>query len=167
MANAQADHFPFESSHSVSNISGPWKKFSDVPACIATTGYCSCFLIRPLDSAHPTNNIATRFTPIEYYFDAGIKNHCSLPWAGPDPLCPETCTEDIFLYMSVFLFFERVHWVELRLRKLRQETGEVLEICPLFLPRVESPLGTCLGCEGRCVIYSGNLLTRYWGVGFE
>lgn len=58
-------------------------------------------------------------------------------WTGPDSLSIYTRT-DIFLYMSAFLLSEEVHWVEFRLARLDQITGEAVGEHQFLLPRVET-----------------------------
>lgn len=62
-------------------------------------------------------------------------------WAGPDPPCPTTSPDDVFLYLSAFHLSEHVHWVEFRLSKVHLVTEDVLEQYPFFLLSVESVLG--------------------------
>lgn len=63
-----------------------------------------------------------------------------MAWEGPDPLSPNTCTEDIFVYMSTFLFVENVHWVDFRLSE-HQGSGAVVAQHSFVLPRIESVFG--------------------------
>jgi hypothetical protein len=96
------------------------------------------------------------FAPVEYLHDSGVESNCCFHWAGPDPLCPTTCSDDIFLYLSDFYLSEHVHWVEFRLSKVHLVTDDVLEQYRFFLPRIESVLGNLRQLR-RCML---NILSR-------
>lgn len=90
-----------------------------------------------------------RSPSIKCLFYPGYESECSFSWTGPDPLSPDTCTDDLFLYVSAFFILERVDWIELRLSKLSMATEEVVEEYPFFLPRVESMLGNLPRTRGQ------------------
>lgn len=120
-----------------------WAEFSDVPTpppCLAAD-HGNLFPMEPLNAPAYTNK--EFFTPSLaecMFYPSHDSQHC-FSWTGPDPLSFHTCADDIFLYISAFLIFEQIQWVEFRLCRLLTETGEVVEEYPFFLPRVESILG--------------------------
>ena len=103
--------------------------------------YDNPFSMEPLNTpVCPNKEVLTPFL-IECMFYPSYDSQRCFPWTGPDPLSFHTCADDIFLWMSAFLLFEPIQWVEFRLCRLMTGTGEVAEEYPFFLPRVESTLG--------------------------
>ncbi|CRL31280.1 Cyclin-like F-box [Penicillium camemberti] len=90
-----------------------------------------------------------RVTALALCASPSAASECSFSWTGPDPLSPDTCADDMFLYVSAFFILERVDWIELRLSKLSMATKEVVEEYPFFLPRVESILGNLPRARGQ------------------
>ncbi|KAJ5839450.1 uncharacterized protein N7525_004638 [Penicillium rubens] len=96
-----------------------------------------------------SNLLAERPRAIECIFYPNHDSECAFSWTGPDLLSLDTCADDIFLYVSAFFLFERVHWIEIRLSKLSTGNEEVVEEYPFFLPRVESMLGNLRRVRGQ------------------
>ena len=78
---------------------------------------------------------------VECFFHPNNDNQSGFKWTGPDPLSFATQADDLFLYMSAFFLFEEVYWVELRLARFHQLTGETVGEHLFFLPRVETAMG--------------------------
>ncbi|CAG7998227.1 unnamed protein product [Penicillium nalgiovense] len=127
-----------------------WREFPNVPSpppCLAANHH-SLRLVRP-NTAPKHARYGERSPFIECLFYPSYESECSFSWTGPDPLSPDTCTDDMFLYVSAFFILERVDWIELRLSKLSMATKEVVEEYPFFLPRVESMLGNLPRARGQ------------------
>lgn len=105
--------------------------------------------IQPISISQYAKNKAERPRVIDCIFYPNHESECAFSWTGPDPLSPDTCADDILLYVSAFFLFERVHWIEIRLSKLSPGTEEVVEEYPFFLPRVESMLGNLRRARGQ------------------
>lgn len=133
------------------NLESLWEEFSDAPTPppYIGTNHHSHFSIHTFDESVFSQG-AKVFGPVECLHDAGLENNCWFHWDGPDPLCPTTCADDIFLYLSAFYLSEHVHWVEFRLSKVHLVTEEVLEQYPFFL-RIESVLGNLRHLR-RCML---------------
>lgn len=120
-----------------------WTEFDEIPSlppCIGSeneTGNGFSFYHQNWLHA----SITVRPACVEYFFDAGSAVGRYSFWTGPDPLCPDTCADDLFLYITTFLLVDNFQWLEFRLCKLHIATQEVLAQYPFFLPRVESLLG--------------------------
>jgi hypothetical protein len=129
-----------------------WREFPNMPTpppCPAENGSSLCSN-QPIGGClEYTQNGDKRIPAIEYVFYPSYENFCAFSWTGPDPLSHDTCADDIFLYISAFLLFERVNWIELRLNKLSTETEEAVEEYPFFLLRVESMLGNLRRIRGQ------------------
>lgn len=120
-----------------------WAEFDDIPSPRPSIGSDnnSYNTILPYNGqAFHVPTIATS-TRVECFFEAGTPAGRYTFWTGPDPLCPHTCADDLFLYISTFLFLDDFQWLEFRLVKFHAATEEVLAQYPFFLPRVESLLG--------------------------
>jgi hypothetical protein len=106
---------------------------------------------------------------IECLFYPSYESECSFSWTGPDPLSPDTCADDMFLYVSAFFLFERVDWIEIRLSKLNIANKEVVEEYPFFLPRVESMLGNLPRTRGQIhdIILQSNHVESVGGTRFQ
>lgn len=128
-----------------------WEDLSDVPSSPAlfASDYDHLFPMEPLDA--PLYGTQKLFTPspIEYIFYPSHDSPHGCGWTGPDPLSPHTSADDIFLFMSAFLLFEQIQWVEFRFCRLITRTGEIVEEYPFFLPRVESILGNLARVRGQ------------------
>ncbi|KAJ5766693.1 uncharacterized protein N7511_004309 [Penicillium nucicola] len=120
-----------------------WREFPNMPTpppCLAesrSTVSSDSSLGRWLE---PAQHRSEKNFVIEYVFYPSYENFSAFSWMGPNPLSPDTCGDDIFLYVSAFLLLDRVEWIEIRLSKLNIETEEAVEEYPFFLPRVESML---------------------------
>jgi hypothetical protein len=115
---------------------GEYPDFPTPPPCLAGTQAATqpnLWLGTPL-SKRPAGLIQVEF------FLFSQQGNVHLAWEGPDPLSSNTCTEDIFVYMSAFLFVENVHWIDLRLSEY-QESGAVVAQHSFVLPRIESVFG--------------------------
>jgi hypothetical protein len=66
-----------------------------------------------------------------------------------DNLSVSTQANDIFLYMSAFLFPAEVHWIEFRLVRFDRISGESIGEHLFFLPRVETALGNLRRVRGQ------------------
>ena len=86
---------------------------------------------------------------VECFFHPNHENQSGFQWTGPDPLSVSTRTEDFFLYMSAFFLSEEVHWVEFRLARLHQLSGEMVGEHLFFLPRVETVMGNLSRVRGQ------------------
>ena len=75
------------------------------------------------------------------FFHPNREDPSGFEWTGPDPLSALTQSEDIFLFMSAFFLAEEIYWVEFRLARLDQITGDMIGEHLFFLPRVESVMG--------------------------
>ncbi|CAG8098276.1 unnamed protein product, partial [Penicillium nalgiovense] len=127
-----------------------WREFPNMPSpppCLAANHH-SLRLVRPNTTPNHAR-YGERSPFIECLFYPGYESECSFSWTGPDPLSPDTCADDLFLYVSAFFILERVDWIELRLSKLSMATKEVVEEYPFFLPRVESILGNLPRARGQ------------------
>ncbi|KAJ6067481.1 uncharacterized protein N7446_004518 [Penicillium canescens] len=116
-----------------------WREFPNMPTpppCPAENGSSPC-------SNQPISGC------FRCVFYPSYEKFCAFSWTGPDPLSHDTCADAIFLYVSAFLLFERVNWIEPRLNKLSTETKEAVEEYPFFLPRVESMLGNLRRIRGQ------------------
>ncbi|KAI2791702.1 hypothetical protein POX_c04573 [Penicillium oxalicum] len=139
------------------NLESLWEEFSDVPTlppCIGANHHSQTF-IYPFDDSVFSQG-AKGASPVRCLHDATVEKNCWIYWTGPDPLCPTTSADDIFLYLSDFYLCEHVHWVEFRLSKVHLVTEEVLEQYPFFLPRTESVLGNLRRLR-RCML---NILSQ-------
>ncbi|KAJ5775829.1 uncharacterized protein N7511_000840 [Penicillium nucicola] len=120
-----------------------WREFPNMPTpppCLAESR-STVSSDSSLDRwPEPAQHGAEKTSAIEYVFYPSYENFPAFSWMGPDPLSPDTCGDDIFLYVSAFLLLDRVDWIEIRLSKLNIETEEAVEEYPFFLPRVESML---------------------------
>ncbi|KAJ5775845.1 uncharacterized protein N7511_000856 [Penicillium nucicola] len=120
-----------------------WREFPNMPTpppCLAESR-STVSSDSSLDRwPEPAQHGAEKTSVIEYVFYPSYEHFSAFSWMGPDPLSPDTCGDDIFLYVSAFLLLERVDWIEIRLSKLNTETEEAVEEYPFFLPRVESML---------------------------
>lgn len=120
-----------------------WAEFDDIPSAPPSIGSDndSHDTILPYNrQAFYAPTIATS-TRVECFFEAGTSAGRYSFWTGPDLLCPHTCADDLFLYISTFLLLDDFQWLEFRLSKLHAATGEVLAQYLFFLPRIESLLG--------------------------
>jgi hypothetical protein len=86
---------------------------------------------------------------VECFFHPDYDNQSGFKWTGPDPLSLATQADDLFLYMSAFFLFEEVFWVELRLARFHQLTGETVGEHLFFLPRVETAIGNLRRVRGQ------------------
>jgi hypothetical protein len=78
---------------------------------------------------------------VECFFYPNNDSQSCFKWTGPDPLSFATQAEDLFLYISAFFLLKDLYWVELRLAKFHQSTGEMVGEHLFFLPRVETAMG--------------------------
>jgi hypothetical protein len=81
---------------------------------------------------------------VECFFHCNHEDHSGFRWTGPHPLSTSTLADDLFLYISAFFPSDEVYWVELRLARLDQSTGETVGEHLFFLPRVETTMGNLL-----------------------
>ena len=134
-----------------------WAEFPNIPTpppCLAAD-HDNLFPMEPPNAPVYTNQEVITPSLVEcMFYPSHDSQHC-FSWTGPDPLSFHACADDIFLYISAFLIFEQIQWVEFRLCRLITETGEVVEEYPFFLPRVESILGNLPRIRGQvCDIIS-------------
>ncbi|KAJ5365257.1 hypothetical protein N7517_008143 [Penicillium concentricum] len=128
-----------------------WRESPNIPTsppCLAANR-STLSSIQPISISQYAKNEAERPHAIECIFYPNHDSECAFRWTGPDLLSPDTCADDIFLYVSAFFLFERVHWIEIRLSKLSTGHEEVVEEYPFFLPRVESMLGNLRRARGQ------------------
>lgn len=120
-----------------------WTEFDAIPSLPPCPGFAnySDGGVSPYCQQEFHCPLAKSTTRVECFFDANTAVGRYSFWTGPDPLCPYTCADDLFLYTTTFLFLDDFQWLEFRLCKLRASTQEVLAQYPFFLPRVESLLG--------------------------
>jgi hypothetical protein len=78
---------------------------------------------------------------VECFFHSNYEDQSGFKWTGPDPLSIFTLADDLFLYMSAFFLLEEVYWVEFRLARFDQSTGETVGEHIFFLPRIETTMG--------------------------
>ena len=83
------------------------------------------------------------------FFHPDREDPSGFEWTGPDPLSAFTQSEDIFLFMSAFFLKEEIRWVEVRLARLDQVTGDMIREHLFFLPRVESVMGNLCRIRGQ------------------
>jgi hypothetical protein len=138
------------------------------PPCLAANHH-SLRLVQPNSMPKHARYGAGRPAFIECLFYPSYESRCSFSWTGPDPLSPDTCADDIFLYVSAFFLFERVDWIEIRLSKLSIGNKEVVEEYPFFLPRVESMLGNLPRTRGQIhdIVSRGNHVESVGEIRFQ
>ncbi|CAG7960604.1 unnamed protein product [Penicillium salamii] len=78
---------------------------------------------------------------VECFFHSNYEDQSGFKWTGPHPLSISTLTDDLFLYISAFFPSEEVYWIEFRLARVDQSTGETVAEHLLFLPRIETKMG--------------------------
>ena len=133
------------------DLESVWREFPNMPTpppCLAAN-HRSLRSVQSNSMPKHARYGAERPPFIECLFYPSYESECSSSWTGPDLLSPDTCADDIFLYVSAFFLFERVDWIEIRLSKLSIGTEEVVEEYPFFLPRVESMLGNLRRTRGQ------------------
>jgi hypothetical protein len=86
---------------------------------------------------------------VKCFFHPNREDPSGFEWTGPDPLSALTQSEDIFLFMSAFFLAEEIYWVEFRLARLDQITGDMIGEHLFFLPRVESVMGNLRRIRGE------------------
>ena len=79
--------------------------------------------------------------PVECFFHCNHEDQSGFKWTGPHPLSISTLADDLFLYISAFFLSEEVYWVEFRLARFDQSTGETVAEHLFFLPRIETMMG--------------------------
>ena len=125
-----------------------WRESSGIPTpppCLATdTAHGG--LASP-NSPAPAGDEAESSSLVKCFFHPNREDPSGFEWTGPDPLSVSTQSEDIFLFMSAFFLREEIHWVEVRLARLDQITGDMIGEHLFFLPRVESVMGNI--CQTR------------------
>jgi len=86
---------------------------------------------------------------VECFFHPNRDDASGFKWTGPDPLAASTQPEDIFLHLSAFCLSEQIHWVEFRLTRLDQVTGDMIGEHMFFLPRMETVMGNLRRVRGQ------------------
>jgi hypothetical protein len=86
---------------------------------------------------------------VKCFFHPNREDLSGFEWTGPDPLSALTQSEDIFLFMSAFFLAEEIYWVEFRLARLDQITGDMIGEHLFFLPRVETVMGNLRRIRGE------------------
>jgi hypothetical protein len=127
-----------------------WEDVTDISSpAFSASDHGHFFPMEPLNAPLYWDRELVTPSPVEFIFYPSQDGLRSSEWTGPDPLSPHTSADDIFLYMSAFLLFEQIQWIEFRLCRLITQTGEVVEEYPFFLPRVESILGNLARIRGQ------------------
>ncbi|KAJ5117620.1 hypothetical protein N7448_011252 [Penicillium atrosanguineum] len=108
------------------------------PPCLTTDRASSG--LASLDLAAPAGYEEQGPSLVKHFFHSNREDLSGFEWTGPDPLSVSTQSEDIFRFMSGFLLTEEIHWVEFRLARLDQITGDMIGEHRFFLPRVESAM---------------------------
>ena len=102
----------------------------------------------PPDIAESTRYESQELALVECLFRPN-ENGSGFKWTGPDPLSLSTRPDDLFIYMSAFFLSEEVYWMEMRLARFDQLTGEMLWERLFFLPRVETVMGNLRRVRGQ------------------
>ncbi|KAJ5982641.1 hypothetical protein N7451_012741 [Penicillium sp. IBT 35674x] len=110
-----------------------WRESSGIPTpppCLDTDhGYHDFDRRR-----HFVRNDAPPPLLVECFFHLGLDDAPGFHWTGPDPLALSTQPEDLFLHLSAFGLSEQIHWMEFRLTRLDQITGDMIGehtfLCP-------------------------------------
>ncbi|CAG7937574.1 unnamed protein product [Penicillium salamii] len=148
------------------DLDSVWREFPNIPtspSCFAANYWTSCLVQH---NTMPMYARCGKWPPfVECLFHRRYESECSFSWTGPDPLSPDTCADDLFLYVSAFFLLERVNWIEIRLSKLSITNKEVVEEHPFFLPRVASMLGNLPRILVRfmisyCIVIMWNMLEK-------
>lgn len=129
-----------------------WRESSCIPApppclCADHEDLGLDVLIESNSEAHEGQG----FPLVECFFHPNNDYHSGFKWTGPDPLSFATQADDLFLYMSAFFLLKEVYWVELRLARFHQLTGETVGEHLFFLPRVETAMGNLRRVRGQIV----------------
>jgi hypothetical protein len=93
------------------------------------------------NSAEPGAHKAQEPLSVECFFHCNYEDQWGFKWTGPHPLSISTLADDLFLYMSAFFLCDEVCWVEFRLARFDQSTGETVGEHLFFLPRAETMIG--------------------------
>ncbi|KAI3286517.1 hypothetical protein DTO002I6_8188 [Penicillium roqueforti] len=78
---------------------------------------------------------------VECFFHSNYEDQSGFKWTGSHPLSISTQADDLFLYISAYFPSDEVYWVEFRLARFDQSTGETVAEHLLFLPRIETKMG--------------------------
>ncbi|KAK9847506.1 hypothetical protein MYU51_018675 [Penicillium brevicompactum] len=78
---------------------------------------------------------------VDCFFHRNYEDQWGFNWTGPHPLSASTLADDLFLYISAYFPSEEVYWVEFRLARFDQSTGETVAEHLFFLPRIETMMG--------------------------
>jgi hypothetical protein len=125
-----------------------WREFSSIPTpppCLAADHGGHAFDLL----THSARMDALPPPLIECFFHPSHDDASGFQWTGPDPLAMSTQPEDIFLHLSAFFLSEHIHWVEFRLTRLDQVTGNMIGEHLFFLPRMETVMGNLRRVRGQ------------------
>ena len=91
--------------------------------------------------AEPRAHEAQGSLSVECFFHRNYEDQSGFKWTGLHPLSISTLPDDLFLYVSAYFPFEEVYWIEFRLARVDQSTGETVGEHIFFLPRIETMMG--------------------------
>lgn len=91
--------------------------------------------------ADPGAHEAQGLLSVDCFFHRNYEDQPGFKWTGPHPLSTSTLADDLFLYISAYFPSEEVYWVEFRLARVDQSTGETEGEHLFFLPRIETIMG--------------------------
>ncbi len=137
-----------------------WQESSGIPTpppCLASDFKNSPQILS--DAGEPAGYETSGPSSIKCFFHRTCDNLSAFKWTGPDPLSMSTQASDLFLYMSALVFPKEVLWIEFRLERFDQKSGESTAEHLFFLPRVETDT-----CNLRRV--RGQLLDKISGHNF-
>ncbi|KAF3004436.1 hypothetical protein E8E15_000345 [Penicillium rubens] len=120
------------------DVESLWREFDDIPTPPPSlaTGHG---LPRHQSSKTPDTDSTA---PIACFFHSTYEDKISYVWPGPDPLSPDTCADDTFHHISVYLLEEKINWVDFRLCRLTKQSRDLIEQYPFCLSRTESISGS-------------------------
>ena len=150
-----------------------WRESSGIPTpppCLTADRASSELAplnLASLDLADPAGYEAQGSSLVECFFHPNREHPSGFEWTGPDPLSVSTQSEDIFRFMSVFFLTEEIYWVEFRLARLDQFTGDMIGEHRFFLPRVESAMGNLCRTRQQILVIISQTAVRSMASSFR
>jgi hypothetical protein len=135
------------------------------PPCLITDRASSG--LASLDLADPAGYEAQGSSFVKCFFHPNREDPSGFEWTGPDPLSVSTQSEDIFRFVSVNFLTKEIHWVEFRLARLDQFTGDMIGEHRFFLPRVESVMGNLCRTRQQILIVISQTAVRSMASSFR